>query len=137
MTVKLLGKKKFYSNVKLISKVDFPGLYKSSLAETVDLTMKDSLSKTPIDTGLLRASARNKVDKVDAEGGSANVSYHASYSIPVHEILTNHHPIGRSKFLEAAVMFMMPMFPKLVGKRIGAYLKKAYHKNARSERLSK
>lgn len=130
MTVTLLGRKRFRASLKTISKVDFPSIYKSSLKETSDDTLKDSLVKTPVDTGHLRSSASAKVLEVSPEGGEAEVKYTAKYSIPVHEILTSHHPVGQAKFLESAVLSMMPVFPKIVGKSISKFLSKAYYKKA-------
>ena len=128
MTIKVLGRKRFRSSLKTISKVDFPELYRISLKETSDKTLKDSLAKTPIDTGHLRSSASAKVLKVSPEGGKAEVKYTAKYSIPVHEILTSHHPVGQAKFLESAVLSMMPVFPKIVGKSLSKFLSKTYYK---------
>jgi hypothetical protein len=128
MTAKLLGTKQFRANLETISKVDFPGLYKRVLDETSDLTLRDSIDMTPIDTGFLRSTAVARVNEVSARGGSAEVSYSAPYSIPVHEVLTSHHPIGSAKFLERALMFMMPLFPKMLGNAIKTFLGRAYYK---------
>jgi len=129
MTVKLLGTKKFKANLDMISKVNFPILYKSALKDVSDLTLEDSLDMTPLDTGFLRSSASAEILEVSPSGGSAEVGYTAPYSIPVHEITTSHHPIGTAKFLEKALLFMMPLFPKILAKTIGTFLDRTYYKN--------
>ena len=128
MKATLLGKKRFYTSLKAISTVDLPGIYRGSLKKTANRTLKASLKKTPIDTGHLRASASAKVLEVSPEGGEAEVKYTAKYSIPVHEILTSHHPVGQAKFLESTVLSMMPVFPRIVGKSIRKFLSKTYYR---------
>lgn len=131
----LLGTKQFYTTLDIISKVDMPNLYRSSLKDVTTTVLRDALIRTPVDTGVLRASARDRVFRISQDGGKATVSYHAPYAIPVHEILTSVHPVGESKFLERALLFLMPMFPAIFAKRITAFLSRRYYRNVRSERL--
>lgn len=69
------------------------GLYAGGL-----IIEKDSLRRTPKDTGHLRNSIyTNAVGKRKVE-----VGYTAEYAPAVHENLEARHPIGEAKFLERA-----------------------------------
>ena len=66
-----------------------------------ELIMTDAKRRTPGDTGTQRRSGSvQSDDKVTSLsfGGAAS-----QYAVFVHEILTNHHPVGEAKFLENAM----------------------------------
>ena len=74
-------------------------------------TMAEAKAQTPVDLGTLRASGHVEPPKV----GPANVSVTAGfgggaadYAIYVHEIMTNHHPVGNAKFLERPFLERAP-----------------------------
>jgi len=50
-------------------------------------------------------------------GGAAS-----EYALPVHEILTANHPVGRSKYLEAAFDQEAPLVPKHLATFVKAHL---------------
>lgn len=130
---KLLGVKEFFTNLETLGKVKMPLLYRTVMKEITLAVLRDALQRTPIDTGLLRASARRK-SRADEKGAFGEVSYHADYAIPVHEILTNRHPIGEAKYLEKAVRFITPLFPKMLQHRIQAALNRRVMRDARIDR---
>lgn len=77
------------------------GLIKAGL-----MLQRESQRIVPVDTGVLRNSARTR-----AEGSGFDtrviVSYGTSYAIFVHEILTNNHKPGKSpKFLEWPAVYL-------------------------------
>ena len=62
----------------------------------------DSMVRTPVDTGNLRAG--HYID-VGMEGNEPQgvVGVQADYAVPVHENLNVYHPVGEAKYLENAV----------------------------------
>ena len=62
----------------------------------------DSMVRTPVDTGNLRAG--HYID-VGMEGNEPQgvVGVQADYAVPVHENLNVFHPVGEAKYLEKAV----------------------------------
>lgn len=68
------------------------GLYAAGL-----IIEKDSIKRTPRDTGHLRNTAY-----VNAQGKKVQVGYSAEYAPAVHENLNAHHGVGEPKFLEHA-----------------------------------
>jgi len=63
---------------------------------------RESMMRTPVDTGNLRASANTRI-KQTARGASVRVVYTAAYAIFVHENLYSRHTVGEAKFLVKAV----------------------------------
>lgn len=61
-----------------------------------------SMNDTPVDTGNLKASQT----VIPATPANLTATLHTAvpYAIPVHEILTNRHPVGMAKFMEFAVI---------------------------------
>lgn len=68
---------------------------------------RSAQKKCPVDTGLLRNSARTELDGVGIES-ECEVSFSTSYAIFVHEDLEAHHEVGEAKFLEKAVQEKKP-----------------------------
>ena len=132
--VKLLGVKQFFVNLDVLSKVKMPTLYRTAMKEVTTAVLRNSLQRTPIDTGLLRASAR-KETRANENGALGVVSYNTPYAIPVHEVLTSAHPIGEAKYLENAGKFITPLFPKMLQNRIRAVLGRRVMRDARIERM--
>ena len=62
-----------------------------------------SVERTPKKVGNLRGSAHVKLPETKQGKTSVTLAYGTDYAVYVHEILTNQHPMGRSKFLESAV----------------------------------
>lgn len=132
--VKIYGKSKFFENIDTLSRINFPNVYKSFMKEVTTYALRETLTRTPIDTGFLRASGSKKVEKVSSRGAFASISFKAPYAIYVHEILSNFHPIGEAKFLERAIIFLSPLFPRLLKRRIAAVLNKRKMKDIRASR---
>lgn len=63
----------------------------------------ESQRQTPHKTGVLRGSGT-----VVPLSNGAKIAYGTGYAVYVHEILTNHHPIGNAKFLERPMSSMGP-----------------------------
>ena len=64
-------------------------------------TLPKAIEYCPIKTGAVRSSG-----KVELVGDTVEISFGgmiAPYAVYVHEIMTNHHPVGQAKFLERAV----------------------------------
>ncbi len=91
-------------------------LYQEGLVE-----MKESMRRTPVETGTLRAShetsrpviAGRDVSVRIAVGGPA-----APYALIVHENLEADHPVGQAKFLESTILESAPYLAERVAKRM-------------------
>ena len=106
---------------------DTPGVVvkdvEAALKQEGSNIMGVSKRRTPVDVGNLRASGHVKLPETKGGKTSVVLAYGTDYAVYVHEITTNQHPIGRSKFLESAMKdaekVMMPRLKKRVLDRIG------------------
>lgn len=88
-------------------------------------TMTEAKLETPVLTGVLRGSgtvfpAQRSRDGVTVELGFGGPA--ASYVVPVHEVLTAHHPVGNAKFLEIPVLRHAKSFGSNVARHVGRAL---------------
>jgi len=93
----------------------------NSLYVECELIKTVSMKRTPVDTGVLRAS--HEVQKPKVEGGDISCSIAvggpaAPYAIYVHENLMAHHPVGQAKFLESAINDAKPGLAERVMSRV-------------------
>lgn len=80
-------------------------------------------ARTPVDTGVLRASGTvlspevrgTEIAVTAGFGGAAQ-----AYAVVVHERLGAHHPVGQAKFLESAFLARTPKIPVNLAKRVEA-----------------
>lgn len=135
--VKVIGKRQFFYNLDLLSRVKLPQLYKGFIKEVMTMVLRNALIRTPVDTGFLRASGRKTLKGYSDSGALGEVSYHAPYATYVHEILTNYHPVGEAKYLENAISFMAPLFIKLLHSRVAALFNRRIRRDMRIARLNK
>jgi len=134
--VKLLGVETFFTNINILTRIKMPNLYRSFMEEIMIMVLRDSLARTPVDTGFLRASARKVVKYSGENGAFGEISYNAPYSVPVHEVLTSVHPIGESKFLENAIRFITPLLPKMLKRRINTAFSRRAMRDSRMVRMA-
>ena len=67
----------------------------------------ESMARTPVDTGALRASHRVTFPEYSGQDITVKIGVGgpaAGYAIYVHEDLTAAHKVGRAKFLESALL---------------------------------
>jgi hypothetical protein len=76
-----------------------------------------SAAETPRDTEALVKSQRGTPEAEITDTGA--ISYGTGYAIYVHEILKNHHPVGRAKFLELPMKEEGGQAKKIAAHRIG------------------
>lgn len=83
--------------IKKLTRVTFAGLLDAGLQ-----IQNVAQSRTPVDTGNLKASAYTR----KAMGGrlAVEIGFTASYAIYVHENLEARHTNGEAKFLERAIL---------------------------------
>jgi hypothetical protein len=100
---------------------DAPQELGRGMFEEGSIEMKESMKRTPVLTGALRAShelkgpsysGRNIEVKITV-GGPA-----AQYAGPVHEDLEADHKVGQAKFLESTLRESGPFLPIRVAKRV-------------------
>lgn len=91
-------------------------LYQEALIE-----MKESMARTPVDTGALRASHvvvgpnfKGKSVECAIQVGGSSIDY-AWY---VHENLEAHHEVGQAKFLESTLLESRPYMADRVARRL-------------------
>lgn len=79
-------------------------------------TLTKAIGYTPVKYGFLRSSG-----VVDITGDAVEIKFGgptAPYAVYVHEIMTNHHPIGQAKFLERAVQEDSKKFARAIANLI-------------------
>jgi hypothetical protein len=91
-------------------------LYQEALVE-----QKESMRRTPVNTGALRGS--HETSRPAQDGGNVSVTITvggpaAPYAVPVHENLDAHHPVGQAKFLESVIMESRPHMAERIARRI-------------------
>ncbi len=99
----------------------FPGECARALYEEAQIEKAESMRRTPVDTGALRASHEvsdpvvqtREISVVISVGGVA-----APYAIHVHENLEAFHPVGQAKYLESTIMESRPYLAKRIAARI-------------------
>lgn len=90
-------------------------LYEEALVET-----KESMRRTPVDTGALRGSHVTERPVIDQ--GEISVAIRvggpaAPYAVIVHEDLEADHPVGQAKFLESTILESAPFMGKRIADR--------------------
>lgn len=92
-----------------------------ALVEEAQIEQKESMKRTPVLTGALRASHETSDFKfvgdtieVSIKVGGAS----APYAVPVHENLSAFHKVGQAKFLESTVRESAPHMADRVARRL-------------------
>lgn len=93
----------------------------SALFVEAQIERTESMRRTPVDEGNLRAS--HIVLPPEIRGGDASVTIAvggpaAPYAIHVHENLEADHPVGQAKFLESTLKESAPYMGQRVARRI-------------------
>ena len=91
-------------------------LYQEALVE-----QKESMRRTPVDTGALRASHTTTLPKIDGRNVQVSIEVGgpaAPYALYVHEDLEADHPVGQAKFLESTLNESRPYFAARLARRI-------------------
>jgi hypothetical protein len=110
---------------ELIAKLEnmmrkFPQEAARALYEEAQVEKTESMRRTPVEFGVLRAShdvskpeiSANEVSVKITVGGAA-----APYAVHVHEDLEARHSVGQAKFLESTVAESRPFFAKRIADR--------------------
>lgn len=95
----------------------------SAMVLEQEAVISEAKARTPVDTGVLRASGTvlppevrgTEVSVTAGFGGAA-----AGYAVIVHERLGVHHPVGQAKFLESSFLERAPRIPANLAKRVEA-----------------
>lgn len=99
---------------------NFASDVEAALYQEAKVEQQESMRRTPVDTGALRAShetetrreGRDIVARISV-GGPA-----ASYAVYVHENLEAQHPVGQAKFLESTLMESRPFLGQRIARRV-------------------
>lgn len=81
----------------------------------------ESMRRTPVDTGALRASHEVSDPVVSGRDISVTISVGgvaAPYAVYVHENLEAFHPVGQAKFLESTILESKPFLARRIATRI-------------------
>lgn len=92
-----------------------------ALVEEAQIEQKESMKRTPVLTGALRASHEtsdfkfvgNTIEVSIKVGGAS-----APYAVPVHENLSAFHKVGQAKFLESTIRESAPHMAERVARRL-------------------
>jgi hypothetical protein len=91
-------------------------LYQEALVE-----QKESMRRTPVDTGALRGSHETSKPEQDGQDVSVRITVGgpaAPYAVPVHENLDAFHKVGQAKFLESTILESRSSMAERIAKRI-------------------
>lgn len=96
------------------------GIARALYAEAL-VIQRESMKRTPVDTGALRASHVTKAP--ESNGGEISVKIEvggpaAPYAVFVHENMAAHHEVGQAKFLESAILEGSVGLRERIAKRI-------------------
>lgn len=88
-----------------------------------EAVISEAKARTPVDTGVLRASGtvlppKVQGSRIEVEAGFGGAAQ--EYAVPVHERLGVHHPVGQAKFLESAFLERAPKIPANLARRVEA-----------------
>jgi hypothetical protein len=92
-----------------------------ALVEEAQVEQKESMKRTPVDTGALRAShetsdftlGKDTIEVSIKVGGAS-----APYAVAVHEDLSAFHKHGQAKFLESVIRESAPHMASRVSRRL-------------------
>jgi len=92
-----------------------------ALYQEAEIERKESMRRTPVDTGALRASHETSRPEMGWEGWEVTISVGgpaAPYAVYVHEDMEAFHHVGQAKFLESTIKESAPHMAKRVANRI-------------------
>lgn len=121
MRLTMVGIEKVKAELETISR-KFPGALGDALVTELEVEKKESMRRTPVDTGTLRASHTvvgpevrgNRISAAVAAGGGGA----ERYAVTVHEDMEAFHKTGQAKFLESTMMESAAYIPARVAKRV-------------------
>lgn len=120
MSVEVKGADKVFGRMGRLAKA-IPNEMARALYEEALIEQKESMRRTPVDTGALRASHMTTKPRISGQDVSVTIEVGgpaAPYAIPVHERLDVDHPVGQAKFLESTLNESRPYFAARIAKRI-------------------
>jgi hypothetical protein len=92
-----------------------------ALYQEAKIEAKESMRRTPVDTGALKGSHETLPPEYDGPEVSVKIVVGgpaAPYAVVVHENLEAHHPNGQAKFLESTINESRPFMADRLAKRI-------------------
>ena len=123
---KLLGVEKMSQKMtQLAAKV--PGKAGAALYAEALIEQAESMQRTPVDTGALRASHITTHPERSIGGGTISVTIQvggpaAGYALAVHEDMEAFHKTGQAKYLESTINESAPHLAARIGARLKAEL---------------
>ncbi len=93
------------------------------LYREAEAVMTAAKSRTPVDTGALRASGHVMPPDITATGASVTLGFGGpavTYAVVVHETLTARHPVGEAKYLERPLNEARAGIEQRLGAALGA-----------------
>jgi hypothetical protein len=102
-----------------------PEICEAALYEEAHIEMTESMKRTPVDKGPLRAShtveTKRRGSDISATIGVGGPS--APYAVYVHEDEDAFHKVGQAKFLESTILESRPYMALRIATRIKAKLR--------------
>jgi len=92
-----------------------------ALFQEAQIERTESMRRTPVDTGALRASHEVTPPKIEGRDISVSIVVGgpaAPYAVPVHEDLEANHPVGQAKFLESTIRESAPHMGRRLANRV-------------------
>ena len=124
---RLLGAEKMKLKIAALA-AKIPDAVGAALYAEALIEMAESMSRTPVDTGALRASHITKNPERSLGGTMLSVTIEvggpsANYAIPVHEDLGAIHQTGQAKYLESTIKESAPFMASRIGARLSRTVK--------------
>ena len=88
----------------------------AGVSEGLTIIRNGAIDRTPVDTGNLRSSTYQEVNK-GSLGIQGETGFQAKYAVYVHEMLDNFHATGEAKFLERSVIANSPLVYDAIRRR--------------------
>lgn len=120
MTLDLKGAEQIKARLARLA-AQVPNEVARALYEEARVEQVESMRRTPVDTGALRASHNTTKPEIDGRDISVSIEVGgpaAPYAIHVHENLEADHPVGQAKFLESTLNESRPFLAARIAKRI-------------------
>lgn len=92
-----------------------------ALFQEAQVEQRESMRRTPVDTGALRASHVTREPVISGRDISVTIEVGGPslpYAVIVHEDLEADHPVGQAKFLESTILESRPYMAGRIARRI-------------------
>lgn len=114
---RLVGARQVSANLRTIARKSPSEFGRAAYAEA-EIEMTEARLRTPVDTGVLRASGYVAPPEVRGQDVSVELGFNTPYAVAVHENLESFHKVGQAKYLESVLVESAPFMAARIAKRV-------------------